>query len=94
MSYRIVKISAFASVLALSVISVACDGPKIPTHTFTPVVELNYTISGAVSEMTEGGPVPVQGMRVALSASTRAVLTAASGFSSFLGTPTLKGSLF
>src|SRR5688572_27316551 len=101
MSYRIVKIPALSAVLALSVISVACDGPSrptplpspTPTPTPTPVVELNYTISGAVTEMTEGAPIPVEGMRVTVSSSPESVLTDAAGFYSFPGIKTATGTV-
>jgi hypothetical protein len=96
MSCRILKFNSLAGLLALSVISVACDGPNpptpIPSPTPTPI-ELNYTISGAVTEMTEGGPMPVLGMRVTVSSSFRSALTDANGFYSIPGITTATGSV-
>lgn len=90
MSYRIVKTSALASLLALSALNAACVGPTpptpIPSPTPTPTpVGLNYTVSGAVTEMTEEGLTPVEGMRVRVSSSIESAMTDANGFYSLPG---------
>jgi hypothetical protein len=88
MSHRILKIGVLASVVALSVLSAACDGPTRPADavpTPTPVVAVNYTVSGAVTEVTEGGPMPVEGARVMVSLTVQSAITDANGFYSIPG---------
>src|SRR6185436_13109379 len=96
MSYRILKTNVLASVLALSVLSVACENAPTapdPTPTPTPVVELNYTISGAVTEMTETGLVPVHGARVMVFSTVQSAITDANGFYSIPGVRVRTGLL-
>ena len=81
--------------LALSVMSVACGPPTWdpPDPPPPPPPPLNYTISGAVTEMTETGPVPVEGMRVTVSSTTLSAMTDANGLYSIPGIKTTSSAV-
>ena len=96
MSYRVPKPTLLASVLALSVIAAGCDsGPTRPgpVPTPTPPVGVIHSVSGAVTEMTEGGPVPVEGVRVEESSTHQSAMTNANGFYSMSGIQATNSSL-
>ena len=84
MSYGTLKPRFVASALALSVVSAGCDaGPTRPTA--TPRVEVTYTVSGGVTEMTDAGPVPVEGVFVQEASTQRWAMTDPNGFYSISG---------
>jgi hypothetical protein len=68
MSYRIDKLGVLATLLGLLALSLACSNPNIdpPPPPPPPPPELNYTVAGTVTEYTATGPVPVDGVNVAL----------------------------
>ena len=52
---------------------------------FTYAVEETFTISGEITEMTDAGPVPVEGMRVEDLITHRFFITGADGFYTIAG---------
>lgn len=83
-----------AGLMGVAVLLSACDArtpnPTSPTPTATsPPTTATFTLSGAVSEMTTAGPVPIGGARVAETSSGRAAVTNASGLYSIPGSPRL-----
>jgi hypothetical protein len=87
MSCRTQKTNLLAGVLAVSLMTVACSptAPDPPGEPPVPPVETTYTVSGAVSEMTDAGLVPVEGVRVTVSSSTLSAMTDVNGFYSIAG---------
>jgi hypothetical protein len=80
----------FSALLTLAILSPACDrgasGPTSATPTApTPPAGVTYTLSGAISEMTATGAVPIEGARIAEMGSGRFAVTGANGLYSIPG---------
>ena len=57
--------SSFAAILVLCALSSGCDGPPVqPTPPPVFTVSPTFTVSGEVTEMTDDGPAPVEGVIV------------------------------
>jgi hypothetical protein len=80
-----------SALLSLAGLLAACDGGSNPTSPTpprpTPEPTATYALSGAVSEMTAAGAVPIDGARVAEMSSGRVALTDANGQYSFSALP-------
>ena len=91
MSCSSVKTTIRASVLAVAVMSVGCGhSPTTPIPPYqpptpTPTPTLNYTISGAVTELVDGEPVPVEGVVVREYSTNQSVVTDAKGVYAIAG---------
>jgi hypothetical protein len=91
MSYRIERPGVVATLLAFSVMSIACGNPIVPDPPPSP--ELNYTVSGAITEMTAGGTLPVEGVRLTVLRTQLWAITDANGLYSIPGVTSRAGNI-
>jgi len=79
--------------LMLASVPVGCDGGRRSVPTGPSTTQQAYTLSGAVSETTADGSLPIDGAKVVEPSSGRTVMTDASGFYSIPGLSTATRSI-